>query len=320
MLPSERGPGQMRPLPFNGGVVELPFPGRLDRDMHQMVEIGILLSGQEQRHIDEHVATLDPGDVWLCAAWEPHGWEATAPDTRELVVQFLPDILVGEMVDGLSYMTVFSVPAAQRPRVQTLEMRALALAIAEELRLEMSRRERGWLAAIRLAVMRLLLALSRHWHPPADRPALQYNVREGNLAKIMPALRLVQSHPARRLTVAEAGATCGLSASQFAHLFRTTMGLSFGRFSMRVRLAYAAQLLLNSDLPVETVAEEAGFSDASHLHHTFARIYGQTPARYRHELRDSGDVPGFMIIESASIEEGGSLRLVQPDPDSDAPG
>ena len=310
MLISPHEASQLAAKPFNGGVVELPFPGRLDRDMHHMLEIGVLLTGQEERHIDDHVATLSPGDVWLCAAWEPHGWRATAPGTQELSVLFLPDILGGEVFDGLSYMTLFSMPPADRPRVTTTEKRALALAIAEEVRREMAERRRGWLATVRLCVMRLLLALSRDWHP-VDESGKEYNVRPGNLARVMPAVRLVHSQPARRLSVSDAAAVCGLSGSQFAFLFRNAMGLSYGKFCMRVRLAYAAQLLLKTELPVEAVAEAAGFADASHLHHAFARVYHHTPARYRADIRCSQEVSGFTVIEYTSIEDQDLLKRAQ---------
>ena len=122
--------------------------------------------------------------------------------------------------------------------------------------------------------------LSREWGPAAQ-PGRAGAVRTGNLGKIMPAVRLVHSGPTRRLSLKEAAAACGLSVSQFGYLFRRLMGLSFGKFCMRARLGYVAQLLLTTDLPVEAIADATQFSDGSHLHHSFVHVYGSTPARYR---------------------------------------
>ena len=64
--------------PFHGGVVEHPYPAPLGTDMHQAFEMGVLLSGREERHFEDVVVQLDTGDMWLCCAWEPHGWRALA--------------------------------------------------------------------------------------------------------------------------------------------------------------------------------------------------------------------------------------------------
>jgi len=59
------------------------------------------------------------------------------------------------------------------------------------------------------------------------------------------------------------------------------MGLSYGKFCLRSRLAAAAQALLDTDLPVQAIADRTGFSDGSHLHRSFASHYGCTPTDYR---------------------------------------
>jgi len=299
--------------PFHGGIVEHSFPAPLGTDMHQAFELGVLLSGQEQRHFEDVVIPVNGGEMWLCGAWEPHGWRASTKGTRELVLQFLPDFIGEEMFDGVSWLSLFSTPPQHRPRVTTKEMREEALSIAHELRREMRERRRGWLTAVRLGILRLLLMVSREWEPE-DQPGRGRTVRTGNLEKIMPAVRLVHSHPTRRLSLKEAAATCGLSVSQFGYLFRHLMGLSFGKFCMRARLAYVAQLLLTTDLSVEAIADAAGFADASHLHHAFVGVYAATPARYRSVGQGVRDERGYAEIETVGVEDYEAVRAGDSDP------
>jgi AraC-like DNA-binding protein len=298
--PKELGLTPVRP--FHGGVVVHPYPAALDTDMHQAFELGVLLSGEQERHFEGTVLTLTPGDVWLCAAWEPHGWRPRAPETVELVLQFLPDFLGEEVLGGTSWLSMFAAPPDQRPRVASEDTRQVTMATAQELRREMSERGRGWLSAVRLGMLRLLLAIGRDWQPwhPSGRPP---NMKPGVLAKVMPAVRLVYSSPARRLSLEEAAAACGLSASQFSHIFRHTMGLSFGNFRTRTRLGYAAQLLLTTDQPVEHIAEQLGFVDASHLHHAFTKVYSCTPARYRTDGRAVREFRRYTLIESSDPDD-----------------
>ncbi len=49
-------------------------------------------------------------------------------------------------------------------------------------------------------------------------------------------------------------------------------------------MAKAYQLLKNSNLSLEGIAEVIGFSDARTLSHTFQDHYGDTPSQFRKEL------------------------------------
>ncbi len=252
----------------------------LQLDEHEGVEVGIVLTGQQERHFGDLVRAAGPGDVWLCAPWEPHGYRATAPDTRDVCLIFLPEFLGDEKFDGSSWLGLFAVPPAQRPQVNAPELRATTLALALAMRREVPMERSGWQTAIRLDLLRLLFALSRDWRPQA-RPSAPPAIRASNIPRIMPAVRLMHSRPGRRVTIAEAAAACGLGRAQFCLIFRHTMGLGFGKFCLRARLALVADRLLNTQLPSGAIAEETGFADASHLHRTFVKHYGCTPARYR---------------------------------------
>jgi AraC-like DNA-binding protein len=98
--------------------------------------------------------------------------------------------------------------------------------------------------------------------------------------------------PGQRVSLEEGATACSLSASRFGSVFRHAMGMSFGQFVLRARLAYATQLMLTTDAPIEAIARELDFTDASHFHHAFQRRYGATPARYREQLGGSADPVG----------------------------
>ena len=284
--------------PFRAGVVAHPYPATLDTDMHQAFELGVVLTGQEDRHFESTVLSLAPGEVWLCAAWEPHGWRATAPRTHELVLQFIPDFVGDEMLGPVSWLNLFTVPPDQRPRADSPELRERLLEIAQEMRQEMHEQRRGWLTTMRLGILRLLHEVSRDWEL-REGLGRQRIIRPDGPARVMPAVRLVHSNPGRRLSVAEGAAACGLSVSQFGHIFRHSMGVSFGKFRARARLGYVAQLLLSTGLPVESIAQATGFADASHVHHAFAKVYGCTPAHYRTEGQSVREFREYALIESS---------------------
>lgn len=267
-----------------------PQPTPLDLHIHQGVEVGIGLSGCMEISFSEAVVSVGPGDVWLCAMWEPHGWRVTAPDTLTVKVIFLPSFLGDEMLGDRPWLSLFATPPSQRPRVESREMREEALRIGHDFHREIVARRAGWESMVRIEVLRALIQLSREWTPPPS--AGQSSGQSASaVARIMPALQRVHSDPRRRITLAEAAAACALSRSSFGALFKHAMGLSFGRFCLRARLTIVAHHLLTTDMTVETIAEEAGFGDGSHLHHAFLKEYGCTPRRYRDDGQRRRDAP-----------------------------
>lgn len=78
-----------------------------------------------------------------------------------------------------------------------------------------------------------------------------------------------------------------VSHTYLTHTFREYMGIPPLRYINLKRLEYAAQLLLNTTLTCETIAEKTGFYDAPHLNRMFQKQFGCSPSTYRksHQLQ-----------------------------------
>jgi len=252
--------------------------------VHAGIEFGILLSGRQERRFEGLVYTIAPGEVWMSSTWEPHGWRPIAPKTSDVVLIFLPEFLGEEILGGLPWLSLFAASPADRPRVTDAATREVLLALGKEMHSEAMERRPGWETALRLDLLRALHALSRQWKQPAPR-STRGHFQASKLPQIMPALVLVHSERGHRVSLQQAAEVCGLGRAQFSRVFHNTMGLSFGRFCMRSRLAYAAEMLLASDTPTDALARQAGFADGSHLHRAFVAHYGCTPGQYRADNR-----------------------------------
>jgi AraC-like DNA-binding protein len=253
-------------------------------DLHAGVEVGVVLTGRLEQSWLDHDCSLGPGEAWLAGAWEPHAWRIDDPTTTCVVLMFLPNFLGDEMLDGVPWLHLVSVPPAQRPRVHGKRLRQEALSLGRAMQSEVVEERPGWPMAVRLHLLLLLLALRREWEPPTVSEA-RNDVPPSGLARIVPALEAVQRGEGRPPHLTEAATACGLSVSQFTRVFRALMGCSYGDFCLRARLATAARLLLATDLTTEAIAERVGFLDGSHLHKRFTRIYGLAPSVYRQRHR-----------------------------------
>ena len=256
---------------------------------HEGMELGVVLSGKEELIFEDEVFPCTPGDVWLCAMWEPHGWRPCSGGGTQVVVIFRPEFVGNELAMRVPWLSPFAVPASQRPRASGPHMRQRLLGIARSIAHEVTNRQRGWIEVTRVGLQWLLIELIRDWRPPQrlERPK-SVKPSPNDLARIMPAVALVQDDAARVVRASAAAAACNLSLSRFQVIFRSTMGISFARFRLRSRLAFCAHRLLTTDLPIEAIADQAGFVDRSHLHRAFVRQYGCTPGQFREQQRMPG--------------------------------
>ncbi len=99
------------------------------------------------------------------------------------------------------------------------------------------------------------------------------------------ALALVHGRPAEPWTVERLGRHVGLSRSALAERFSDVMGEPIFAFLTRWRLQVAAEAVLSTTQPIESVARAAGYESASAFSHAFKRIFGKPPSVWRRKRR-----------------------------------
>lgn len=269
--------------PFGGGCFHYEKPTNVLVSFHNGLEAGIILEGSSDLDLNGTVTHNTLGDIWLIGMWEPHRWRVNKGGTTLLSVGFLPEF-IGDEVLPAAWHNMFTCPPANRPSVSDGEMRSTVLQLGREMARELEAKRDGWRIGVRLALAKLLFVLHREWRPSLPMSPRRHPQPSG-LRRIAPALRAIHSRPVERVRLSDAAARCKLSTAQFSRLFVQNMGLSFGQFRTRAHLAFAAHLLLTTDLSIDAVAARAGFTDASHLHRLFVKHHEATPGEFRLQFR-----------------------------------
>lgn len=93
--------------------------------------------------------------------------------------------------------------------------------------------------------------------------------------------RLVEEHPLAEHDFGVLAAEHGITEATFRRRWNEIVGMPPVRYRARLRLARAAQLLIDPDRPVTEVASATGFDDPLYFSRAFRRQYGESPTRYR---------------------------------------
>lgn len=117
----------------------------------------------------------------------------------------------------------------------------------------------------------MLIARSRD-EVPQDSPAVL-------------AQNYVAAHFAEPITVEDIARAAAVSSSYLTRIFRQQLETSPHDYLLRHRITRAKQLLLETDLPIGTIARQVGFTSESNFSYRFSRMCQTTPRAYR-KLRE----------------------------------
>lgn len=90
----------------------------------------------------------------------------------------------------------------------------------------------------------------------------------------------------KKITMQELGEKAHVSPNHLALLFKQSTGTTCMQMIADLRLQYAAKLLENPNLNIETVSAQSGFSATSYFISVFKSRYGITPKEYQNQYKN----------------------------------
>ncbi|MBP1853028.1 helix-turn-helix domain-containing protein [Rhizobium halophytocola] len=95
------------------------------------------------------------------------------------------------------------------------------------------------------------------------------------------AVEFIEANCLRAVRLEELSALTGLSETHFSHAFKAATGIPPQQWQMNARVERVKVRLTGSDVPLTTLAAEAGYADAAHFSRSFRRHVGMTPSAWR---------------------------------------
>jgi len=209
---------------------------------------------------DELSGATEPADAVMLCGWFDH-----APGGPHPLLAKLPPLLLVSADRGR--------PDGLAPAVDLL---------AAEVR---SARPGSDAVIGRLVEVLLVLAI-RAWTDgrsnSATCPSLLTGLRDPVVAN---ALQVLHDEPARAWTVEGLARRLSLSRATLARRFSAQLGEGPLAYLTRWRMTLAAQLLRETDTPVDAVARQVGYASPFAFSRAFSRIHNEAPTQFRRRVR-----------------------------------
>jgi transcriptional regulator GlxA family with amidase domain len=119
-------------------------------------------------------------------------------------------------------------------------------------------------------------------HASSDaQPLVSLGRLDGYDSRLAQAIRLMEAHVDRPLTIAAIAKRNGVTARSLETIFRRSIGETPGAYYLRLRLGAARRLVLDTAIPMADIAARTGFSSAAAFSRAFSRSFGEAPSRMR---------------------------------------
>ena len=111
-------------------------------------------------------------------------------------------------------------------------------------------------------------------------------VAERKLGKPTPPLFLskiqgyIETHLSERITTEDIAKALQVNRSYLSTQFKKECGIELGEYVNRLKIDESKRLLLTTDLPLITIAQNLSFSSQSHFAAVFKKVEGITPTEF----------------------------------------
>ena len=227
---------------------------------------------------------LKSGDLIIINSKKPHEVYSKNGKSSYIVIKFMPQILYAaeQSVFEFKYIMPFLVDTGQYANF--FEARSLENSdipkIMTDIMDEWNRKDYGYEIALRIYVNRIVLWLLRKWNSENPQPAESY----GTMNIIQKVLEYVQKN-VQYADLKSAAEHCGLSYSYLSRIFKRVMKKSFSEYVNYIRVTEAQRLLASTEKSITEIAQDVGFSTASHFIDTFKNQVHSTPSKFRSNLK-----------------------------------
>jgi len=291
-----------------------------DLYVHDVTEIGVVVSGVGVHRIFNQSIPCKKGDVYIVHANLPHGYFTVGEGSLTVRrLWFNPvDWFSGEIAEygkPRFCFGAFSDGLITSCAMLNAETEQIINSLLDDVAYETENKRSEWREAVRAHLSMLLITLSRYVGRAIKNEAAQD--KEWNV--ILAVIKMIDEELSNsELTLPSIAEALYVSPSHLSRVFKRIMGETFADYLRSVRYDRAISLLTETEFTVDEIVRNIGLRDLPSFYHGFNAQFGMTPREYRanyirqkNKNEQKGDVLMTIIQEISENLQKGKAKVVK---------
>ncbi|NQX59641.1 helix-turn-helix domain-containing protein [Paenibacillus qinlingensis] len=274
-------------LPFDIVFKDKKTPNReLPEHFHDRFELVYVYSGIGTFFLNQMLYEMNEGDLFIIPGNTIH---QALPDSESPVtataVFFDPQLIAHySSADSFTNMQVFDL--ARKNKSYKLVVPATIRPLLEEklkqMHDELEQHEAGFRYAVQLNLNSLLIIINRLILKESHHQLATSDVGPSWLRNILQ--HLDQFHTDQTAGLSYLAKHTSVSAAHLSRAFKQLTGMNITDYVNAKRISTAKELLLTTDLGIDTIAHNCGYESLPYFHKLFKKFTGVTPGLYRKKV------------------------------------
>lgn len=109
-------------------------------------------------------------------------------------------------------------------------------------------------------------------------------------------ISFIKAHKTDNISLSEISSYFHFSPCHISRLIRKKTGLTFPQYLNKIKLDEAKELLRNSDLDINIIANSVGYNEVPHFNRIFKKTFGLSPSKYRNLFKESKE-PSLKTVD-----------------------
>lgn len=263
------------------------FQDHIDQSVwhyHQEFELSFITEGSGKRIVGDSVEAFHPGDLIFIGPRIPHVWISDAQVRTTHSGRTLESVYLLFNQDILPHGLTALPELKEVKRAILLSERGIRITGDT-----LNQVSRIMLQLPYLGSMKRLMLFYEIMHIIGSGDSFTYLATEGYIrtkfetsnTRVRTIHEFMMNHYREDLNLEEIADLVHMAPASLCRFFKTATGQTIFSYLNKIKVDYACNLLMNTDLNVVDISYDCGFNNLSHFNKQFRNITSLTPTQYR---------------------------------------
>ena len=261
---------------FSRTKTEFDFP----LHYHDEYELNLIINAKgAKRIVGDHVGEIDQLELVLVGPNLPHCWlthKCKNKTIEEITIQFHKDLIDDKF---LRRNQLFYIKEMFDKSQQGISFPSSTIKLVRKSIIKLAHKK-GFLSVLELMSILHLLSTSKNIQVLSSAAFSNIN-KSYNSRRVEKVIEYLNRHYEKKITLSTVANLANMTEVSFSRFFKQHTGNSFIDNLLKIRLAHASRLLIETNLPISQIAYSCGFNNISNFNRIFKKKKECMPKEFR---------------------------------------